>query len=659
MLHREAADSAQPGTGRRLCLSLLCAALLSTSCRLDGERRYFLAEEKHADYIGHATQISYHEVDQPLSANVNFAIEPRRLGSDVKEEIWDLTLTEVIQIALSNSEVIRNSGQFLSPGNPILASPEIAPSTLDPAIQEAGVLFGRRGVEAALADFDTQFTTQMLWGRDENLQNNFISNGVLAGDTLVDETAQFATSFRKRLATGGQVDLSHSWNYTGRNINTINQGGTQLFSSVYDGNVRLQFRQPLLAGGGAEYTRIAGPVSTNIQGVTGVQQGVIIARINNDIALAEFERAVHQLIHDLEVAYWQLHASYRSYATLVLTRNQAMDAWRLVDAQLQANTGRGGAQEAEMRDAYLDLKGRASGSRDGLYAVEAELRRLMGLPVNDGRVIRPVDEPITAEFVPAWSLALGDALANRPEIRRQKWSIQSIELQLRAAENLTQPRLDFVSSYQVNGFGDNLLGGVNDGRSASGDLGNAYERLTNGDQTGWNLGLEFSVPFGRRFAKSQVRALEFELAKSQKMLEKAEDEISFEVASVFRDVDRTYGACQLAYNRFLTSQDRLEIAKAQYYNDQQRYSLDSVLRAIELFSQAELTLINAVTEYNTAIADLHFRTGNSLSVNGIHLSEGPWEPPAYHDALERYEDRKFAIPSSALETKPDINETGP
>src|SRR5690606_23931487 len=210
----------------------------------------------------------------------------------------------------------------------------------------------------------------------------------------------------------------------------------QLFHSVYEGNVQMQFRQPLLAGGGGEYTRIAGPISTNIQGVTGVQQGVIIARINSDMELADFERNVHLMIHDVEALYWQLNLAYRVYAIYVEARNEALKFWRSVDAQVGAGTGFGGSQEAELRDIYLDLKGRAEVARDAIYAAEAQLRLLMALPVNDGRIIRPIDQPVTAELIANWEASLSDAYQWRPEIRRQKWMIRSLELQLRAAENL-------------------------------------------------------------------------------------------------------------------------------------------------------------------------------------------------------------------------------
>lgn len=624
------------------------------SCRHPSRQESFLLPgNQSAEYIQEATRINYVDVDKPLDERVTLATEPRRLSREEKETIWDVTLADAIHLALANSRVIRNSGQFLSPGNPILNNPDFVTTVYDPAIQDAGVLFGQRGVEAALSDFDTQFVTQMLWGHNEAIQNNaFTSGGLAPGSTLVNHSGNFSSTLQKRLGTGGQVALSHAWNYTGSNVPAA------LFPSVYEGNLRAEFRQPLLAGGGAEYTRIAGPISTNIQGVTGVQQGVIVARINNDIALADFERQVSQLVHDVESLYWQLHLAYQAFDTQTRTRDEVLTTWQLVDSQRRAKTGQGGAQELNVREIEVQLEGQVQQSRDQIYTVEAQLRLLMGLPVNDGRIIRPVDNPITARLEPDWNSCLSDALVRRPEIRHQKWNIKSIEMQLRAAENLTMPRLDFVAAYQANGFGDNLLGSTSDGRSPQGTLGNAYGTLLAQQQTGWNMGFEFSMPLGRRFAYTQQRSLELRLAKSRDVLSAQEVEISHEVASVFRDLDRNYLATQNALNRVGMARERLRLAKIQYQSDSERYTIDSVLRAQEALGQAEVQFLNALIQYNNSVNDLHFRTGRTLSGNNILLSEGSWTPEAYGDADERYRRRLHALDAPWREQTLSVHQNG-
>ena len=120
----------------------------------------------------------------------------------------------------------------------------------------------------------------------------------------------------------------------------------------------------------------------------------------------------------------------------------------------------------------------------------------MGLSVNDGNVIRPATEPMTAELTLDWNANLAEALVHRPELRSQKWNIKSLELQHSAAEKLVRPRLDFVASYGVNAFGDQLTG---DGPNYQ----SAYATLLANKHTNWGLGFEFSMPFGFRGAITQ------------------------------------------------------------------------------------------------------------------------------------------------------------
>ena len=145
----------------------LASLLLLPACRQKGDLPHYFGEPRPAKYLNRATQIAYTDLEEPVSPDVDFATPPRRISDRREDEIWDLTLEQVVHTALLNSDIIRSSGQFLSPGNPLLNNPEFVPSVYDPAIQESGVLFGRRGVEAALSDFDTQFTTQLLYGRNE------------------------------------------------------------------------------------------------------------------------------------------------------------------------------------------------------------------------------------------------------------------------------------------------------------------------------------------------------------------------------------------------------------------------------------------------------------------------------------------------------------
>src|SRR5262249_48615582 len=163
---------------------------------------------------------------------------------------------------------------------------------------DSGVLFGGRGVEAALSAFDPVFNTQMVWGSNSAIQNNLLlSGGLTRGSVLNQDTGAFTTGITKTTGTGGVIGISHNVNYQFLN------SPIQLFPSIYTGNVLLNYTQPLWAGAGTEFTRIAGPFNAQLGGVTGVNQGVVISRISTDVAVADFEVAVRNLLRDVEEAY--------------------------------------------------------------------------------------------------------------------------------------------------------------------------------------------------------------------------------------------------------------------------------------------------------------------------------------------------------------------
>ncbi|MEO2105894.1 MAG: hypothetical protein ABGZ36_09665, partial [Actinomycetota bacterium] len=68
------------------------------------------------------------------------------------------------------------------------------------------------------------------------------------------------------------------------------------------------------------------------------------------------------------------------------------------------------SDEPLARDRYYQTRAGAEAALSDLYRTETALRRLLGLPVTDGTVLRPSDEPVTARFEPDWESNLLSAL---------------------------------------------------------------------------------------------------------------------------------------------------------------------------------------------------------------------------------------------------------
>ncbi len=636
------------GGGRFVVILLSACALLGCHSK-ERKELHYLGDHELQHYKDHATEIAYpHLCCEPQTPDeVTMTDKPRLLYDRRRDEIWDMPLVEALHTAMANNRIIRTNGSFLAQ-----AVSDNTGSVYDSAIQESNVLFGGRGVEAALSDFDTTFTTTALWGRDESNQNSIFS-GTVPGGTLQADTASFEATLQKQFAHGGSLRLVHDWEYQGVNLFRTTEGGPVLFPSSYRGTVRAEYRHPLWAGSGSEYTRIAGPPNPNFAAITGVSQGVVIARINQDITLADFELSVRTMLKDVEDLYWDLYLAYRNYDTAVFARNSALRTWRDAKAKLDVGGAPGfePADEAQARDQYYANRALTEQALNTIYTTEVRLRRILGMPVNDGRIIRPSDEPPSAEFIPDWYASLAEALTQRVELRRQKWNIKSLELQLRAAQSLTNPRFDLVSAYRVNGFGDRLIDyNDNDGVSGAG-LASGYETLTQGDQTGWNLGFEFSMPIGFRAALTQVRNLEWRIAKAREVLAVIEQDISGELATAFQNLVTQYATAQSNFNRMMAARRRVELFEAKLGVGTVTYDL--VLRAQASLADAESSYFTSLANYSKAIAEVQLRKGTLLEHNNVYLAEDSWAPEAYEDALEKAWQRSTGLDASWMYSDPE------
>lgn len=605
---------------------------------------HYLGEAELQHYHNQALSVQYPNVADPTPENVVYSQKPRTVKDRSEDEIWDLTLEEAVHTAIANNKMIRTrngAGQ-------LIANPTNSPSVYDPALRATGFLFGNRGVEAALADFDAQFTSSMIWGRNEQVSNSLFSNASIPpGFVSTSETGQFQSQLGKTFANGGNFAVSHNWNYLGSNSPGL------LFPSAYNGNVQFQYTQPLWAGSGVEYNRIAGPSRSGLGGLIGVSQGVTIARINEDISVADFESAVVTMVKDVEDLYWDLYLTYRQYDAEQANRDSALRSWREVKAKMEVGAAGGNAAaEAQARENYFETRSRVENALASIYNTENQFRRLIGLPVNDGRIIRPADDPLRAEFTVTWESSLAEALTKRVELRRQKWQVKSLQLQEIAAENAANPQLNFVSSYQVNGFGNDLLQYDSaDGITAAG-YDSAYSTLTRGDQTGWGLGFQFAVPIGLRTARAQMENIQLQLVKARAALAAQELDISHDLADAIQRIDQAYTTARTNFDRRVASERRVQATQAEYEAGVRDATLDLVLRAQASKAAAEIAYFNSLVDYNKAIVEFNRQRGTLLEINAISLAENAWTAEAQDEALRRAWARSFAKPTNRMHSEP-------
>ena len=551
----------------------------------------------------------------------------RNLTAPNPDERWPMSIGEAIRVGLANNSIIRQNAQFMSPNNPVMQSPDAVASVFDPVIQNAGVLFGQRGTDAALSDFDPRLTVTSKVARDEVAQNT--RNLAPPDNVLATEGVQTQARLEQQLLSGGIFGINNNWNYLQSNQ------PLQLFNSSWNGVFSADYRQPLWAGSGQTFTSIAGPLTQRARGFSYVNQGIVIAHINKRLSEIDLQENLQNLLREIGDLYWDLYQNYQDYDSEVRTSKLAKDLW---DRAIGRKALDPGVEEAQAEDAYYESKAREETALSNLYLTEAKFRRLLGLSLDDPRLIYPSDKPREEDVSLNRSKCLYEALVNRTELCRQKINVQSLELQLIAARKLVAPKLDFVSGYGLNAFGNHFFGStnadtINNPNNVFLNSG-ALSNMFSSKETSWNLGFEYSIPLWLRQEKAQVRQLEMKIVKGRAALAAQEDEVAFELNSVLMTIKRAHSVSKITKKRLQAAGRRVIAAESDY--EAGNKSNDLALRALTSQAQAQAAYSRSIAEYNKSLRDLLFRTGRLLPADGIGLigTDGlPILPPSGIDEL--------------------------
>lgn len=632
-------------------------------------------DESLANYLAQSVDLEYADVHVDSLPEATEAIVP--FGpNNMPSEFVDLTLEDCISMALANSKMIRVvGGTNLQTGSVsaalLSASPGQMPSIYDPAIMQTtsntqpltvdsqGVRVAQRGavrsnqvggVEDALAEFDAQFSAIMGYNTTDRPRN--VGPGNVFNPQFfqaVDGNGQAALS--KRHANGTITTARFTTVYSRNNIPAPGLGRN--VPSDYTAALEMQINQPLMRGRGTLINRIP----------------LILARINEDIALHEFEINIRNLVQAVEHAYWDLYCGYRAFDSAKSARESALDLWQVANARV----GKDGPQsqlQAAGRYHQFDAQTKAAlyGSRvpgsdpEGLFGRERRLREYLGHGATDGRMIRPSDEPTVARVHFNWVDVVGEALVRSPELRRQKWAIKQDELELISARNQVLPQLDLVGFYRWLGVGDHLADANRSGISFPSAGSNALEELTGGDYQEVGARVEFTPQaFGKRRAMANIQSSEIQVIKTTEELREKEVMLVSQLSTAWTNIESEFELMYTYQHQWATLKQEVRLYETQLdesFGDT-RQLLDQLLRAEELRSRAELQYFQAVCSYNKAIVNLHLLKGSLLDLNSIELQEGAWVDKAYWDAEERSRERAGGIYFDYGYTRPSVVSNGP
>ncbi len=589
------------------CIAVSCL----TGCRPTERFRAWRDSSDVSYFQNFVTQIEYPDVNAPIAPTVAQSPSPLSIENPSELPTFDLTLQDAIRASLQSSEVLR------SLGGAVVTAPQGQATQIDPALTE---LNPQTGTQAALAAFDAQVTSQLFWQKNDRPQNNSFAAFVPA--VFGQTTGNYINQIQKRTATGAQFALRTNVIYDNNN------NPTRLFRSDFTGFLEAEYRQPLMAGSGTTYNRIAGPTT-----IPGQYNGVLITRINTDISLADFEAGVLRLINDVEGAYWELYFAYRALDAQLSGRENSLRTWQRIN-ELQKVGSRGGEADAEAQarsNFYLFASqvNDALAGTSGLYTSEQRLRYVMGLAPSDGRLIKPSDEPLQAEVAFDWEASLCDALTRRVEVRRQEWTIKRRELELIASRLNKRPRLDALTQYRWRGLGDHLIGG----RNPNNQFESLAQNITEGNFQEWQAGFDWSYAVGLRQASAAVRHAQLNLARDMTILKEQQLRISHDLSNASRQISRSYVQLQINYNRIEADKLQVEVLRNRY--ERGLINISFLLQAQQQLAASTSAFYRSLVDYNLALRDFHREKGSLLAYNQVNLSEDALDGAMQQAAYQR------------------------
>jgi len=657
---------------------LQIGCVLLTGCH--PTQPFFLGERSDlAHYLDRAQQIDYVDLKSETLPEASDSHEPFSLINQ-NFEMLDLSLEECISYALNNIQVVHtlpgsqrqnadmaatilsSQSQQLSTSSDVAITATTTNSQPPVTDQNGNRILPRGssranqvgGVEDALSEFDAQYTSFLSYNTTDRARNvgagNVFNPQLFHGN---DTTAQMAIS--KRIATGGVGTLRSQSIGSFNNIPTQSEGVGNFGRAVptdYTQIFEAQIQHPLMRGRGTLVNRIP----------------IVLARINEDISIGQWEERIRNLVREVEFAYWDLFAAYFNVDTARIAVDSAAFTWRNANARREVQgTARDQKAQAQVTyhqfQAQLDAAiagGGTQGNDPGLYGREQILRLHMGWAANDGRLIRPSDKPAIglAEF--DWNTARGETLCRNIDLRQQKWNIKQRELELMSAKNQALPDLSVTLNYRWLGVGSNLID--RHGENAPFPLGNssAFEELFGGNYQEGGVRLDFSPnAFGSRRPLNDVQNKQLTLAREHRILEAKEIAAVHKLSALWQQVDSLHKQMTQQFHAFSAAQTLVEVFNDQLeLKEDTRNIIDNLLRAQQTRSQAALNYIRALTEYNKSLVDLHAIKGSLLEYNNIALEEGLWPQKAYWDAEERARERGAARHMDYGASRPSVISRG-
>ena len=481
-----------------------------------------------------------------------------------------LSLSDVINISLTNSEVVRVLGG--------VSASSTGRTVYDVAITNA-TIDQQRGA------FDPTLRLNNTWGHTDTPSAIFDAlnpgQSLLRGTTNDSQALDFGLS--KRMVTGGVIDFSVL-----STESRIQPGALPLNPSTRS-SAAVSLTQPLLQGAGTRVNKVP----------------IVLARINTERSFFQYKDSIQTHVQSVIAGYWALVQA----RTDLWARQRQVEQLNFANERAQARLEIGDANRGEAAQtqlAYENFRASLITAEANVLQREAALRNVMGIPPYEEERMIPVSSLIDEKVEIDWDGILNLAESQRPDIIELKLILEADQENLLLRKNQALPTLNGVALYRWNGLEGTMPNG-NNLQSGGGQFDD------------WNFGVNFSVPLGLRTGRALLRQQQLLIQRDRANLDQGFHAAVHTLAQNIRNLDQFFEQ----YKRFQAVREaaRINLEQQLASFNQGNIQFIVVLQAVVDWGNAVSSEASALVQYNTELASLERETGTILEAHGIAFYE--------------------------------------
>lgn len=340
---------------------------------------------------------------------------------------------------------------------------------------------------------------------------------------------------------------------------------------------------------------------------------IVIARQNILKSGLSLRKTALDLISDIEIAYWNLSASYALVSARLSSVRYAESLLEQTKKKRSLKSGKAATledvlqAEAEIASRRVDLVS----ARQTVKNCNDSLRKLLGEKGDSSDIsvyrVAPISERKDVAETRPFSEWISAVRAFDIDLQIQEIEREQAELNRKVAKDADLPSLDLVLGAEIGGKesspADAIRGAISENRRG-------YD---------FSAGIQFSVPIGSRQSRAELRQATKRLQNVALETAQALQTAMFDARAAWRDVES-------ARERLEASRTALRMQEEYFKGECARYSLGmstltDVLSAQDSLDTARLDLIQAQVDLATARVKMARLDGRILTENGFSWDE--------------------------------------